>query len=219
MALNDEGIDNIISLVKLTDDAVSNLAYLHPDSKIRIKLKLGQIVRIKSFIHYVHFCEETNPIGKSITMDDFYQSRCNLKYVSRFASLSSLPPLAMMYIDDEPNFLDVSEFLNEIDVLDVTDVYDAPNYLNVSDVLDVYDIFSVTDDLNVSDIFSVTNVLDVTDIIEATYSNNIIDVTKVLDVTDLSSTSDISRATTTEEVLKVYHHIDIKYRANGSPLL
>jgi hypothetical protein len=55
MALNDEGIDIIISLVKLTDEAVINLTYLHPDSKIWIKLKLGRILRIKSFIHYVHF--------------------------------------------------------------------------------------------------------------------------------------------------------------------
>jgi hypothetical protein len=54
-ALNDEGIDNIISLVKLTDDAINDLAYLDPDSKIRIKLKLGPIGCIKSFIHYVHF--------------------------------------------------------------------------------------------------------------------------------------------------------------------
>jgi hypothetical protein len=30
-ALNDEGIDNIISLVKLTDDAINNLAYLDSD--------------------------------------------------------------------------------------------------------------------------------------------------------------------------------------------
>jgi hypothetical protein len=75
-ALNDEGIDKTISLVKLTDDAINNLAYLDPDSKIRIKHKLGPIGCIKSFIHYVHFREETNPIGndwKSITMDDFDQ--------------------------------------------------------------------------------------------------------------------------------------------------
>ena len=39
-ALNNEGIDNIISLVKLTDDAINNLAYLDPDSKLRVKLGL-----------------------------------------------------------------------------------------------------------------------------------------------------------------------------------
>jgi hypothetical protein len=71
-AFNDEGIDNIISLVKLTDDAINNLEYLDPDSK------MGPIGCIKSFIHYVHFYEETNPIGndwKSITMDHFDQFR------------------------------------------------------------------------------------------------------------------------------------------------
>jgi hypothetical protein len=184
-ALYDEGIDNIISLVKMTDDIVNNLTYCNPKSNIQIKLEMGPIFLIKSFIHCVHFREETNPIGndwKSITMDDFYQFRCN----RRFASLSSLPPLDMMYIDDEPNLLDVSEFLNEIDVIDVTDVYDAPNYLDVSDVLDESDVFSVMDDLDVADIFSVTNVLDVTDIIEAFYRSNVIDVTKVLDVTDIT---------------------------------
>jgi hypothetical protein len=295
-ALYDEGIDNIINLVKMRDDIVNNLTYCNPKSNIHIKLEMGPIFRIKSFIHYVHFCGETNPIGndwKSITMDDFYQFICNLKYVCRFASLSSLTPLDMMYFDDEPNLLDVSELLNEINVLDVTDVYDAPNYLDVSDVLDESDIFIATDDLDVSDIFSVTDVLDVTDIIEATYSINVIDVTIVLDVGDitdvigisddvldesfifsatddldvsdifsvtdvldgtdiieatysnsvidvtivldvgditdvisisddsfdLSSTSDISQVTTTDEVLKVYHQVDMKYHPNGSPVL
>jgi hypothetical protein len=75
-SLNDEGIDNIISLVKLTDDAMNNLAYLDPDSKIRIKLKLGPIGCIKSFIHYVHFCEETNPIG-----NDWKSSALAMKFL------------------------------------------------------------------------------------------------------------------------------------------
>jgi hypothetical protein len=91
MSLYDEGFDNIISLVKMTDDVVNNLSYHDHDSKNWIKLKLGQILHIKSFIHYVHFCEETNTIGndwKSITMDDFEQFRCNIKYTHRFASLS-----------------------------------------------------------------------------------------------------------------------------------
>jgi hypothetical protein len=89
-ALYDEGIDNIISLVKLTDEIVTNLTYHDPDSKTQIKLQIGPIGCIKSFINYAHFCEETSPIGndwKSITMDDFYQFRCNLKYVCGFASL------------------------------------------------------------------------------------------------------------------------------------
>jgi hypothetical protein len=62
-ALNDERIDKIISLVKLTDDAINNLAYLDPDSKIWIKLTLGPIGSKEPFIHYVHFSEETIPIG------------------------------------------------------------------------------------------------------------------------------------------------------------
>jgi hypothetical protein len=117
-ALNDEGIDNIISLVKLTDDAINNLAYLDPDSKIRIKLKLGPIGCIKSFIHYVHFCEETNPIGndwKSITMEAFDQFRVNLNYTCRFASVSSLPPLDMIYVNDEPNLLDAPDVFDKTD--------------------------------------------------------------------------------------------------------
>jgi hypothetical protein len=75
-ALKHEGIDNIISLVKLTDDVVDNLAYHDPNPNIQKlqKLKIGEIGLIKSFIHYVHFRDKINPIGndwKSITMDDF----------------------------------------------------------------------------------------------------------------------------------------------------
>jgi hypothetical protein len=64
-ALNEEGIDNIISLVKLTDDVVDNLAYHVPDpnSQKLQKLKIGETGLIKSFIHYVHFHEEINPVG------------------------------------------------------------------------------------------------------------------------------------------------------------
>jgi hypothetical protein len=113
-ALKHEGIDNIISFVKLTGDIVDNLAYHDPNPNIQKlhKLKIGEIGLIKSFIHYVHFHEETNPIGndwKSITMDDFDQFRANLTYTRRFASLSSLPPLDMMYVDDAPNILDVPD--------------------------------------------------------------------------------------------------------------
>jgi hypothetical protein len=35
-ALNDEGIDNIIDFVKLTDDIVANLTYHNPDSRTQI---------------------------------------------------------------------------------------------------------------------------------------------------------------------------------------
>jgi hypothetical protein len=173
MALYGEGIDNISSLVKMTDDVVNNLSYLGPDSKIWIKLKLGQILRIQSFIQYVHFREETNPIGndwKSITMDDHAQFRCNLKYARRFASLTSLPPLDMMYVNDEPNLIDASDVFNEIDVFDGTDADDASYANDASDVLDEFDIFTVTD------------ILDITDIIETTNIDSVIDVTKVSDV-------------------------------------
>jgi hypothetical protein len=57
MDLNDEGIDNIISFVKLTDDIVNNMTYRDPDSKTQIKHKRGQSGLIKSFIHYAHFYE------------------------------------------------------------------------------------------------------------------------------------------------------------------
>jgi hypothetical protein len=39
----------------LTDEIVTNLTYHDPDSKTEIKLQIGPIFRIKSFIHYVHF--------------------------------------------------------------------------------------------------------------------------------------------------------------------
>jgi hypothetical protein len=135
MALNDEGIDNIISLVKMTDDVVTNLSYHDPGSKIQIKLGIGPIGQIKSIIHYVHFCEETNPISnawKSITMHNFHQYRCNLQYTCRFASLSSLPPLDMIYVNDEHNLLDASDVFNEIDVFDGTDADDASYAIDVN---------------------------------------------------------------------------------------
>jgi hypothetical protein len=136
----------------------------------------------------------------------------------------------MMYVDDTPNTLEVPDVFNKIDVLDVTDVNDASYALDVSDVLDESDIFSVTNALDVSDIVSAADIHNVTDIMEATDTNDVIDVSKVLDVTDitvnvsddsydLSSTSDISKITTTEEVLKVHHQVDMEYDANGSPVL
>jgi hypothetical protein len=154
----------------LTDDATNNLAYLDLDSKIQIKLKLGPIGCIKYFMHYVHFREETHPIGndwKSITMDDFDQFRVNLNYTHRFASVSSLPPLDMTYVNDEPNHLDAPDVFYNTDVTDVTDVDDASNALNVSDVLDESDISTATDDLEIADIIETT---DIDKIIDATRS-------------------------------------------------
>jgi hypothetical protein len=228
-ALNDEGIDNIISLVKLTDDAVNNLTYLDPDSKIRVKLKLGPIGFIKSFIHYVHYREETSPIcnaWKSITMNDFDQFSCNLKYVRRFASLSSLPTLDMTYVKNEPNRLDVSDVFNEIDVFDDTDDDDDES------VLDEYDIFTVTGDLDIADIIETTNIDGVIDVTKVSdIKIVIVDVPNVLNVTDItevnisdelcdmSSTSDIPQVTATMEVLEVHHQVDMEYDTNGPPVL
>jgi hypothetical protein len=94
-ALKHEGIDNIISFVKLINDIVDNLEYHDPNPNIQKlqKLRIGEIGLLKSFIHYVHFHEETNPIGndwKSIAMDDFEQFRANLSYTRRFSSFSNV---------------------------------------------------------------------------------------------------------------------------------
>jgi hypothetical protein len=88
-ALEHEGIDNIISSVRLTDDIVDKLAYHDPNpNKQKLqKLKIGEIGLLKSFIQYVYFREETNPIGndwKSVTKDDFDQFRANFTYTRRF---------------------------------------------------------------------------------------------------------------------------------------
>jgi hypothetical protein len=85
-ALDYAGIDDIISFVKLTDSVVDNLVYNDPDPTVLKlhRLKLGPILCIKSFIHYVHFCEEANPINNdwlSITMNDYDQFRFNLAYM------------------------------------------------------------------------------------------------------------------------------------------
>jgi hypothetical protein len=183
-ALNDEGVDNIISLVKLTDDVVYNLAYLDPDSKIWIKLKMGLIHFIKSSIHYVRFHEETNPIGndwKSITMEDYDNFRANLNYTRRFASLSSLPPFDMTYVNDEPNLLDAPDVLDETDVLNVTDVADVDDASKALDVVNV---------LDGSDIFSVTNVPDVTDVPDDDDASCSIDVSDVLDESEICTVTD-----------------------------
>jgi hypothetical protein len=146
-ALKHEGIDNIISFVKLTDDIVDNLAYHDPSPNIKKlqKLKIGRIGLFKSFIHYVHFREETNPNGndwKSITMDDFDQFRANLTYTRRFASLSSLQPLDMMYVDDAPNLLDIT------DVPDVTNASDDSH--DLSSTFDISQFTTTGEQLMVS---------------------------------------------------------------------
>jgi hypothetical protein len=69
---------------------------------------------------------------KSITIDDFDRFRVNHNYTHRFASVSSLPPLDMTYVNDEPSLLGAPDVF---DITDVTDVDDASNALNVSDIL------------------------------------------------------------------------------------
>jgi hypothetical protein len=138
------------------------LAYHDPTPNIQKlqKLKIGEIGLIKSFIHYVHFREETTPIGndwKSITMDDFDQFRANLTYTRRFSSLSSLPPLDMMYVDDAPNLLEVPDACNVIDVRNVTDVIEVTSILDITDVPDVTNVSDDSHDLSsTSDISQVT---------------------------------------------------------------
>jgi hypothetical protein len=161
-------------------------------------------------------------------MDDFDQFRVNLNYNHRFALLSSLPPLDMTYVNDEPNLLDAPDVF---DNTDFTDVDDASNALNVSDVLDESDIFTATDDLDIADIIETTgSIIDITrvsnvKIVAVDIPNvlNFTDTTDVINISkdsyDLSSTSDIPQITATREVIKVHHQVDIEYDANGSPVL
>ena len=95
-ALNEQGIDDIFGLMILTDDIVDNLVYPDSDPQVQIKhcLKMGEIVLIKSFIHYMYYLEELgNTIGDdltNVTMDNFDKFRANLSYTRRFGSLSTL---------------------------------------------------------------------------------------------------------------------------------
>jgi hypothetical protein len=69
-----------------------------------------RLVSLKVFIHCVHFCEETNPIGndwKSITISTNSDSSLNIP--QSFSSLLFLPPLDMMFVDDAPNIFDVPD--------------------------------------------------------------------------------------------------------------
>jgi hypothetical protein len=68
-------------------------------------------------------------------MEDYDQFRSNLDYTHIFASLSSMPMLDMMYVNDERNILDVPDVFNEIDVTDVSGDDDASNVLDMSNLL------------------------------------------------------------------------------------
>jgi hypothetical protein len=166
-------------------------------------------------------------------MDDFDQFRVNLNYTCRFASVSSLPPLDMTYVNDEPNLLDAPDVFDKTDVTDVTDDDDASNALNVSDIFDEFDIFTVTDDLDVADIIETTDIdsiIDVTRVsdvkivvVDVPNGLTVTDITNVINISndsyDLASTSDIRQVTATREVLRVHHQVDMEYDANGPPIL
>jgi hypothetical protein len=82
-------------------------------------------------------------------------------------------------------------------------------------LLKIKNIDSVIDVTNVSDVKIV--VVDVPNVLNVTNFTDVVNISG--DLYDLSSTSDISRVTTTEEVLKAHHQVDMEYDANGSPVL
>jgi hypothetical protein len=83
-------------MLTLTDAIVDNLTYPDPDPNVKAshRLKEGAIGLLKSFIHYIYYCDESeNQIGDNwtaITMADFDQFRSNVAYTIRFGSLSTL---------------------------------------------------------------------------------------------------------------------------------
>jgi hypothetical protein len=87
-------------------------------------------------------------------MDYYGQFRINLKYTHRFASLSFLPPLDMMYVDNVPNPPDIPAVFNEIDMIDVTDVVDVRNALDMSDI---FDVSNTLDDIHSMELKSPTS--------------------------------------------------------------
>jgi hypothetical protein len=100
-AFKEGGIEDVPSILKLTDVTVNNFTFpdLDPDVTMTYRLKYGEINLIKTFIHYVHYCQEINePIDNqwlSITQEDYDQFRLNKKYTRRFITLSNLPPIAI----------------------------------------------------------------------------------------------------------------------------
>jgi hypothetical protein len=65
-ALKEGGIEDIPSILKLTDATVENLTFLDPDdpnANIAYRLNKGEKECIRTFIHFVHYQNETgNPI-------------------------------------------------------------------------------------------------------------------------------------------------------------
>jgi hypothetical protein len=103
-------------------------------------------------------------------MDDFDQFRLNLKYTRRFSSLSSLPRLDMMYVDDAPNLLGVPDVCIVINVPpNVTDVIEVTSILDITDVPAVTNASDDSHDLSsTSDISQVTTTGE-----QLTFSHNV----------------------------------------------
>jgi hypothetical protein len=67
-ALTEDGIKDIGGILLLDDEQVEDLTYLDPDpnNPMAYCLNKGEIGRIKTFIHYVHYHEEIkDPIGEN----------------------------------------------------------------------------------------------------------------------------------------------------------
>jgi hypothetical protein len=100
-AFKENGIEDISSILKLTDVTVENLAYHDSDPNVTTPhhLKMGEFGLIKTFIHFVHYRKEIkNPINSqwlNIMQDEFDQFHLNLKYIRQFGTLSNLKPTAI----------------------------------------------------------------------------------------------------------------------------
>ena len=100
-AFKANGIEDISSILRLTDVTVEKLTYHDPDPNVTITscLKKGEIGLIKSFIHFVHYRKEIkNPINNQwlkITQDEFDRFRSNLKYTRRIGTLANLKSTAI----------------------------------------------------------------------------------------------------------------------------
>jgi hypothetical protein len=98
-AFKEGGIEDIPSILKLTDLTVKSLTFPDPDPNVTetYHLKMGEIGLIETFIHFVHCHNEiNNPIGndwKNMTVDEFDKFRVSLDYTRHFGTLSNLPPI------------------------------------------------------------------------------------------------------------------------------
>jgi hypothetical protein len=106
-------------------------------------------------------------------MHAFDQFRANVTYTCRFASLSSLPPLDMMYVDDTPVNIQKIGSKQELSM---------PLKDNIFNEIENGSVSNSPRAMDASNVIVVTNVQNVTAITDVSY--------------DLSSTSDISQVTT-----------------------